>query len=32
MLNDSKNKDYQDQIYFALGNMLDERGKGIRSP
>ena len=27
MLNDSKNKDYQDQIYFALGNLLNERGK-----
>ncbi len=27
MLNDSKNKDYQDQIYFALGNMLMREGK-----
>jgi TolA-binding protein len=27
MLNDSKNKDYQDQIYFALGNMSMKEGK-----
>jgi len=26
MLNDSKNKDYQDQIYFALGNLLMKEG------
>jgi tetratricopeptide (TPR) repeat protein len=26
MLNDSKNKDYQDQIYFALGNMSMKEG------
>ena len=27
MLNDSKNKDYQDQIYFALGNISMKEGK-----
>ncbi len=27
MLRDSKNKDYQDQIYYALGNMLLKEGK-----
>jgi tetratricopeptide (TPR) repeat protein len=27
MLNDSKNKDYQDQIYFALGNLSMKEGK-----
>jgi len=27
MLNDSKNKDYQDQIYFALGNVSMKEGK-----
>jgi len=27
MLKDSKNKDYQDQIYFALGNMSMKEGK-----
>jgi len=26
MLNDSKNKDYQDQIYFALGNLSMKEG------
>ena len=26
MLKDSKNKDYQDQIYFALGNMSMKEG------
>jgi tetratricopeptide (TPR) repeat protein len=26
MLNDSKNKDYQDQIYFALGNIAMKEG------
>jgi len=27
MLNDSKNKDYQDQIYFALGNISMKEGR-----
>jgi predicted negative regulator of RcsB-dependent stress response len=27
MLNDSKNKDYQDQIYYALGNVSMKEGK-----
>ncbi len=27
MLKDSKNKDFQDQIYFALGNMSKKEGK-----
>jgi tetratricopeptide (TPR) repeat protein len=27
MLNDSKNKEYQDQIYFALGNLSMKEGK-----
>jgi len=27
MLKDSKNKDFQDQIYFALGNMMKKEGK-----
>lgn len=27
MLRDSKNKDFQDQIYFALGNILMKEGK-----
>ena len=27
MLNDSKNKDYQDQIYYALGNISMKEGK-----
>jgi tetratricopeptide (TPR) repeat protein len=27
MLNDSKNKDYQDQIYYALGNLSMKEGK-----
>ena len=27
MLNDSKNKDYQDQIYFALGNIAMKEGR-----
>jgi tetratricopeptide (TPR) repeat protein/outer membrane protein assembly factor BamD (BamD/ComL family) len=27
MLNDSKNKDYQDQIYFAMGNISMKEGK-----
>ena len=27
MLKDSKNKDFQDQIYFALGNMSMKEGK-----
>jgi outer membrane protein assembly factor BamD (BamD/ComL family) len=27
MLNDSKNKDYQDQIYFALGNLSMREGQ-----
>jgi tetratricopeptide (TPR) repeat protein len=27
MLNDSKNKDYQDQIYYAMGNMSMKEGK-----
>jgi tetratricopeptide (TPR) repeat protein len=26
MLNDSKNKDYQDQIYYALGNVMMKEG------
>ena len=27
MLKDSKNKEYQDQIYYALGNMMMKQGK-----
>lgn len=27
MLKDSKNKDFQDQIYYALGNMMKKEGK-----
>ena len=27
MLRDSKNKDFQDQIYYALGNMSMKEGK-----
>jgi len=27
MLKDSKNKDFQDQIYYALGNMMKREGK-----
>jgi tetratricopeptide (TPR) repeat protein len=31
MLKDSKNKDYQDQIYFALGNMKMKEGNEIEA-
>lgn len=27
MLKDSKNRDFQDQIYFALGNLMEKEGK-----
>jgi len=31
MLNDSKNKDYQDQIYFALGNLSMKEGQDSKA-